>query len=256
MQLSALLIVKNEEHFIERALESVSWCDEIVVVDAMSTDKTKELCLREGSPWKSKIRFIERPWLGFAAQRNFALAQATHDWVFFIDADEACSPELAHAIRKLLAGNPQHQYKVRRQEYFLSKPIHHGIWNPSTPVRLFPKAGVRFVGDVHEGVASQWPTAQIDAPLYHVEDLRIERFLQKLNTYTTLQAQVDYDGGMRTSVLRILLSFPAMFYKNYVYYGAYKDGAYGLIISILEGISRTVRHLKIWQITELSKKTQ
>ncbi|MBS1957864.1 MAG: glycosyltransferase family 2 protein [Bdellovibrionales bacterium] len=250
---SALLIIKNEEQYIERALASVAWCDEIVVIDAMSTDRTKEICIRKDTPWAKTVRFIERPWLGFAGQRNFALAQASHEWVFFLDGDEACSPGLETAIKQVLAENPKKQFKIRRQEYFLKKPIHHGIWNPSTPIRLFPKSGVKFIGEVHEGVASRWETGLIDAPILHVEDLRIERFLNKLNHYTTLQAQADYDSGHRTSVLRILLSFPAMFYKNYFYYGAYKDGVHGVIISILEGVSRTVRHLKIWQITQVSK---
>lgn len=249
--ISALLIIKNEEAYIERALSSLTWCDEIIVVDAMSTDRTKEICLRPGAPWAKKLKFIERPWLGFAAQRNFALAQATHEWVFFLDGDEACSTALELAIKRILAENPKLQYKVRRQEYFLKKPIHHGIWNPSTPIRLFRKDGTRFVGEVHEGVSSPWQTGLIEAPILHVEDLRIERFLTKLNTYTTLQAQADVASGMRTSVLRILLSFPAMFYKNYFYYGAYKDGVHGVIISILEGISRTVRHLKIWQLHQI-----
>jgi hypothetical protein len=88
-----------------------------------------------------------------------------------------------------------------------------------------------------------------------VRDLRIERFLAKLNHYTTLQAQADFDRGVRTNLFRILMSFPAMFYKNFIYYKAYKDGREGVIISILEGISRTVRHLKIWQI-EQTKDTQ
>lgn len=253
--ISALLIVKNEETFIERALSSLIWCDEIVVVDAMSTDRTKEICLQKSAPWASKLKFVERPWLGFAAQRNFALAQASHEWVFFLDGDEACSTALELAIKRILSENPNLQYKVRRQEYFLKKPIHYGIWNPSTPTRLFRKSGTRFVGEVHEGVVSPWQTQLIDAPILHVEDLRIERFLSKLNTYTTLQAQSDFDSGMRTSVLRILLSFPAMFYKNYFYYGAYRDGIHGVIISILEGISRTVRHLKIWQLTQISNPT-
>src|SRR5258707_628281 len=130
-QVSALLIIKNEEAFVERALNSLLWCDEIVVVDAHSTDKTKAICTSPNAPWSSKLRFVEQSWLGFAAQRNFALHQAKNEWVFFLDGDEACSSELARKIREVIASNPSAQFKVRRQEYFLKKPIHHGIWNPS-----------------------------------------------------------------------------------------------------------------------------
>ena len=252
--LSAVLIIKNEAAYIERALSSLLWCDEIVVVDAMSTDTTPELCKDVERPWSSKLRFIQQEWLGFSAQRNFALTQAKGDWIFFLDGDECCSPELAVKIRNTIqAPASLAQYKIRRQEYFLNKPIRHGIWNPSYHIRLFPKTGVQFTGEVHEGVISKLETRMIDEPIQHVEDLRIERFMTKLNSYTTLQAQADFERGKRTNIARIFCEFPAMFYKNYIYYGAYKDGVEGIIISILEGISRTVRHLKLWQVQRLAK---
>jgi glycosyltransferase involved in cell wall biosynthesis len=253
--ISAVLIIKNEAPFIERALHSLMWCDEIVVVDAYSDDATPQLCQNPAAPWANKIKFIEKEWLGFSTQRNFAMVQTKNDWVFFLDGDEACSPELASTIRILIDDPKSHnlQFKIRRQEFFLRKPIHFGIWNPSYHIRLFKKTGVEFVGNVHEGVQSTYETKNVDAPIIHVEDLRIERFLAKLNHYTTLQAQNDFEKGTRTSFARIFLSFPAMFYKNYVYYKAYRDGREGFIISALEGISRTVRHLKIWQLQHLNR---
>jgi len=249
---SALLIVKNEAHFIERALESLLWCDEIVVVDACSTDATPTLCKDPSKPWASKILFFQKEWMGFSAQRNYAISQTTYPWIFFLDGDEACSPELASKLKQVLADpalTPA-QYKIRRQEFFLKKPIHYGIWNPSYHFRFFYKDGFRFEGEVHEGAKSVYETRTIDESIIHVRDLRIERFLTKLNHYTTLQARADYERGVRTNLFRILFSFPAMFYKNYIYYRAYKDGREGVIISVLEGISRTVRHLKIWQFEQ------
>ena len=151
-------------------------------------------------------------------------------------------------LQQTLSNSPTVLYQIRRQEFFLKKPIHYGIWNPSYHVRLFPKSAVQFTGNVHEGVKSELETLQIQEPIIHVEDLRIERFMSKLNHYTTLQAQNDYQRGMRTNLFKILVAFPAMFYKNYIYYQAYRDGKAGFIISILEGISRTVRHLKVWQL--------
>ena len=249
--ISALLIIKNEEVFLERALTSLLWCDEIVVVDSFSTDRSPEICKNPGSPWANKIKFLQKEWLGFSTQRNYALLHATHDWIFFLDGDENCSPELAEEIQIILrqpGGPGNFQFKVRRQEFFLKKPIHYGIWNPSYHIRLFNRKGVQFVGDVHEGLQSKAETKKIDAPIIHVEDLKMERFLTKLNHYTTLQARNDYERGMRTGFVKIVLAFPAMVYKNFIYYKGYRDGHEGLIISVLEGISRTVRHLKIWQI--------
>jgi glycosyltransferase involved in cell wall biosynthesis len=249
--ISALLIIKNEEAFLERTLSSLLWCDEIVVVDSFSTDRSPAICQRADAPWASKIKFFQKEWLGFSTQRNYALLQAKHDWVFFLDGDETCSPDLIREIQKILAqpDGPGHfQFKIRRQEFFLKKPIHYGIWNPSYHIRFFNRQGVHFVGDVHEGVKSEYETKKIEAPIIHVEDLKMERFLSKLNHYTTLQAKNDYERGLRTGYVKIALAFPAMVYKNFIYYRGYKDGHEGLIISVLEGISRTVRHLKIWQI--------
>ncbi len=250
--ITGLLIVKNESAYIANALKSLLWCDEILVIDAFSTDETPDICQDPKQPWASKIRFMQNEWLGFSAQRNFAIAHAKNSWIFFLDGDETCSPALASKIQSLLK-DPNlvpGQYKVRRQEFFLGKPIHHGIWNPSFHIRFFNKEGVKFVGRVHEGVESQYETKSIEEPIIHVEDFRIERFLVKLNHYTTLQAREDFERGTRTNLFKIMMAFPAMFYKNYIYYGAYKDGREGVIISVLEGISRTVRHLKIWQETQ------
>ncbi|MBU6154854.1 MAG: glycosyltransferase family 2 protein, partial [Bdellovibrionales bacterium] len=155
---SALLIVKNEAQYIERALGSLLWCDEIVVVDAFSQDGTPLLCQDRSKPWADKIRFFQKEWMGFSAQRNYAIDHARCSWIFFLDGDEACSQELATRIRSLLESpdlTPA-QFKVRRQEYFLKKPIHHGIWNPSYHIRFFPKERLRFVGEVHEGVESPY----------------------------------------------------------------------------------------------------
>ena len=249
---SAVLIVKNEAAYIARALHSLLWCDEIVVVDSFSTDETPQICRNPKAPWANKIRFIQHEWLGFSEQRNFAIAQAHSSWIFFLDGDESCSPELSHRIQKILSDHsketPAVQYKIHRQEYFLGKPIHYGIWNPSFHVRLFQKGAVKFSGDVHEGTITQCESQKIEESISHVEDLRIERFLIKLNTYTSLQAKNDFASGMRTNFFKIFFAFPAMFYKNYFYYRAYRDGQEGFIISVLEGVSRTVRHLKIWQI--------
>jgi glycosyltransferase involved in cell wall biosynthesis len=255
---TGLLIVKNEQAYIEAALESLLWCDEILVIDSFSTDDTPRICQDPSKPWAAKIRFMQKEWLGFSDQRNFAIAQSRNDWIFFLDGDERCSPALADKIRSILS-DPDSKpslYRVKRVEYFLGKPIRHGTWNPSYHERFFHRSGIRFVGEVHEGIKGGAERGRIEEPILHVEDLRIERFLGKLNHYTTIQAENDYRGGLRTNLFRILLAFPAMLYKNYIYYGAWRDGREGFIISILEGISRTVRHLKIWQLERIARRDQ
>ncbi len=100
--ISAILIVKNEEAYIEKALQSLLWCDEIVVVDSFSTDNTFAICNNPNALWAKKIKWIQQPWLGFSDQRNFAIEQAKSEWIFFLDGDESCSAELSKKILEIL----------------------------------------------------------------------------------------------------------------------------------------------------------
>jgi glycosyltransferase involved in cell wall biosynthesis len=249
---SAVIITRNEEKHVARCLESLLWADEIVVVDAESTDRTPEICRDPGAPWAGKLRFLSRPWSGFRDQRTFAMDEAKNDWLLVVDADEQCSPELSARIQELMAqpGGPPHRaYKVRRVEYFLGKPIQYGIWNPSYQDRFFHRAGVKYVNDIHEYPVFPVQPDRIHEPLYHSPEFAPERFLEKMNKYTTIEARDRVRNGQRTNWFRLFFAFPAMFWKNYFYYGAYKDGMHGFVISLLEGVSRVVRHVKIWQFT-------
>jgi glycosyltransferase involved in cell wall biosynthesis len=249
---SAVMITKNEEKKISSCLYSLSWAQEIIVIDANSQDKTSQICQDQSKPWAKKIRFINRSWSGFRDQRNFALKQAQQDWVLVIDADEECSIELQKKICSLFEhGNipPSKAYKVRRVEYFLGKEIRYGIWNPSYQDRFFHRVGIEYKNDIHEYPLFRCRPEKLHEPLLHSPDFSPEKFLYKMNHYTTLEAQARVAAGQRTRVFTLFFAFPAMFFKNYFYYKAYKDGMYGFIISLLEGISRAVRHIKIWQFS-------
>jgi (heptosyl)LPS beta-1,4-glucosyltransferase len=258
LPVSAVIIARNEEKYIERCLRSLVWADEIVVVDGESTDRTPEICRQNSAPWASKIKFLQRPWPGFRAQRMFAMEQAKNDWLLVVDADEECSHELSQKIRELMtlpSGPPHRAYKVRRQEFFLGKPIHFGIWNPSYQDRFFHRAGVKYVNEIHEYPIFATLPDRLHEPLVHAPEFAPEKFLEKMNKYTSIEARDRVMAGQRTNVFRLVGAFPAMFLKNYFYYGAYKDGIHGLVISLLEGVSRCVRHVKIWQYSrELNRK--
>ena len=250
--ISALVLTRNEEKVIERCLKSLIWADEIIVVDAESTDQTRARATAPGTSWHSKLKFLTRPWSGFREQREFAMAASQNDWVFFVDADEECSPELAVKLQAIINDPEQARFKyfkVRRIEYFLGKAITHGIWNPSYQDRFFHRVGVKYVNDIHEYPVFPTPPQSIHEPLHHWPDFHPERFLEKMNRYTTIEAKNRVDRGQRTNRFRIVMAFPAMFLKNYFYYGAWRDGYHGFVISALEGISRTVRHIKIWQFS-------
>lgn len=251
---SVLIITRNEERCIARCLESVAFASEIIVVDAQSSDATPRICQAEGKPWSGKLRFVTRPWTGFKDQRNHALSLASHQWVLVVDADEAVSPELRKWISEFLlspAAEKPDYFKIRRQEYFLGHPIRYGIWNPSYQDRFFHRQGIQYVNDIHEYPPYPVPREEqkrIDAHLEHDPDFGPERFFHKMNLYTGIEARDRIQQGRRTNALRLVAAFPAMFLKNYFYYKAYRDGMPGLVISVMEGISRAVRHVKMWQI--------
>ena len=249
---TAAIITRNEEKHIARCLASLAWADEILVVDAESEDRTRAICENHESTWSGKIRFLSRRWSGFKDQRMHAMREAKNDWILVVDADEECTPELQAKLRGLLAlpGGPERKaYKIRRIEYFLGKPIHHGIWNPSYQDRFFDRRGVEYVNDIHEYPVFPERPDEIHEPLLHAPDFAPERFLEKMNKYTTIEARDRVARGQRTNLIHLLGAGPAMFLKNYFYYGAYRDGMHGVIISLLEGVSRVVRHVKIWQFT-------
>jgi glycosyltransferase involved in cell wall biosynthesis len=256
--LSAAIITKNEEAKIERCLRSLAWVDEIIVIDAESTDQTVEICRMPNQPWSSKTTVINRRWSGFKDQRNYAMAAAKNDWILVLDADEACTPELAEKIKALLSqpDEPERRaYKVRRIEYFLNKPILYGIWNPSYQDRFFHRHGVYYVNDIHEYPIFPSTAGEIHEPILHSPDFNVEKLLEKMNKYTSIEARDRYLQGKRTNWFHLAFTFPALSFKNYIYYGAYKDGMHGFILSLIEGISRLVRHIKIWQITQTEKKS-
>lgn len=248
LPLSALLIVRNEERVIARALDSLVFASEVVVVDACSTDRTAEIARVKGA------RVVERAWTDFSEQRNFSLAQAKRDWVLVLDADEAATPELAAWLGEFFASGRDrqapHGYKIKRAEYFLGRRIHGACWNPSYQDRFFRRSKARYVGEIHEypevegGLARAPESALID----HDPNVTVERILEKMNRYTTIEARDRFRAGQRTSLLHIAVAGFANWWKNFFYYKGYRDGAYGFAISVLEGISRTVRHVKLWQL--------
>ena len=127
------------------------------------------------------------------------------------------------------------------------------MWNPSYQDRFFHRQGVRYVNEIHEYPVFAQPAGKIHESLMHRSDLTIERYLEKLNRYTTIEAQDRYDQGQRATLFRLVGAFPAHFLKSLFYYGAYQDGIHGVVISLLEGVSRVVRQIKVWQIAQQVK---
>jgi glycosyltransferase involved in cell wall biosynthesis len=240
---TATIITLNESANVAAALESVAWADEIVVVDAESTDDTAAIARRYTD------RAIVRPWPGYIEQKNFAAAQAAHDWIFSLDADERVTPELASEVRALVSGSPECAgYRVPRLSHYLGRWIRSTDWYPDYQLRLYDRRRGRWAGRyVHEGLQTDGPVGRMRADLLHYPYRDVSHHLRTMDRYTTLAVRQMYEDGRRAGARQILLHPPAAFFRNYVLRGGFRDGTAGLVVSLLNAYYVLLKYVKLWE---------
>ena len=228
--LSAVLIAQNEERHIGDAVASVSFCDEIVLVDSGSTDRTRALAEAAGA------RVITNaPWPGFVAQRDFAVRAARHDWVLALDADERVGPALREEIQALrMQGFVHAGYRIPRVASYLGRWIRATDWYPDWQVRLFDRTRAAWQGDlVHESVVVRGSVGRLRGDMEHYPYADISDHLRKIDSYTTLWAQQAHAAGRRSNVADMMAGATWAFFRNYVLKRGALLGSAGLIVSVL-----------------------
>ncbi len=242
-RLSVTVIAWNEEERLRACLDSVAWADEIIVVDAESTDKTAALA-REFTD-----RVWVRPWPGFAAQKNFALDQASGDWVLSLDADERVTPELADRIRSIVErGGPADGYSVPRRNIFWGAWVRHGGLYPDYQLRLFRRGAGRFAEDaVHESVRVGGPVEVLAEPLLHQSYRDLEDFVRRSNRYSTLAAQDWLRHGRPVSLAALIMKPLGRFLSMYIVRTGFLDGWRGLVLAVLYAEYVFLRTAKAWE---------
>ena len=247
MRLSVTVVAWNEEERLRACLESVAWADEIVVVDGESTDKTVALA-REFTD-----RVWVRAWPGFATQKNFALDQATGDWVLSLDADERVTPELAERIRRILAedaaGRPGADgYSLPRKNIFWGRWVRHGGLYPDHQLRLFRRRAGRFVADaVHESVRVDGPVERLGEGLLHHSYRSLEDFVQRSNRYSTLAAVEWTRRGKRAGLADLIFRPLGRFLSMYIIQRGFLDGWRGFVLAVLYADYVFLRMAKAWE---------
>ena len=222
--LSAVAITLNAALQLEECLRSVSFCDEIVVVDSGSTDGTVELAQRLGA------KVIHSQWRGFGGQKQFAIEQASHDWVLCIDADERVSGRLREAIAEALVAPTFMAYRFPRCNRFMGRYLRHGEGYPDWSLRLFHRGHARWSTDaVHEKVVTNAEVGELAGDLLHDTAESLDGYLAKQNRYTTLAAKEAIARGDHGSVAKLLLSPPFRFIKFYFLRLGLLDGLPGLV---------------------------
>lgn len=241
--LSAVVITKNEEKNISRCLSSLSFCDEIVIVDSGSTDATCKMASELGA------KVIQQDWLGYAGQKNFGNSQAKGDWILSLDADEEVSPALRDQIMRAVQSNDYLAYKIPRKTFHTGQWIKYGGWYPNALVRLFRKDSGSWGGDeVHEAFECTGKTGALSEPLIHHSFSSFHEQCIKNNEYSTLGAKRLKRVGRQYSFLSLIIRPPLKFFETFVLKRGFLDGKRGYIISVMAAHSVFLKWAKLWEL--------
>jgi len=244
-KLSVAVITRDEEQQIAGALESVSWADELVVVDSHSTDLTVATARRYTD------RVVSHEWEGYVAQKNYAASLATHDWVLSLDADERVTPLLAAAIQSTLTGEPScAAYRMSRVTWHLGRWIRTTDWYPDYQVRLYDRRRARWTGRyVHERMTVDGPVGDLDGELQHFAYRDIADHVETIDRYTTYAARQMHESGRRARWPHLGLHPPLAFLRNFVARRGFRDGSVGLIVSAMNAYYVFLKFAKLWELS-------
>ncbi|MDE1176233.1 MAG: glycosyltransferase family 2 protein [Edaphobacter sp.] len=254
-RLSVAIITLNEEQNLPRTLASVQFADEVIVVDSGSTDRTLEIAREYGAT------VIFEPWKGFAQQKNSAIEKCTGEWVLSLDADEELTPELQREIAMLLKGTPDADaYMLRRRNLFLGRWMRYGGYYPDPKLRLFRKYSANFAPSarfterpVHETMAFEGRLETLEHDLIHHAYPTIESYIEHMDRYSTLGAQILLEKGktgrsLYAFIHNIFVIPSFTFLWNFVFRGGFRDGREGLLLHLYHSTYTSWKYSKAWQI--------
>ncbi len=244
-KVSALVIAYNEEPNIRACLETLTWADEIVLVDSFSTDATEKIA-RE---FTEKV--YQHEFRGFGRLRNEALTHTSHEWVFSLDTDERATPEVRDEIRRVLKDEPDADaYFVPRRNYFLGRWIRHSGWYPDyRQPQLFRKGRMRYREDlVHEGFELDGRTGYLKEHVLQYPFRDIDHYLAKMDRYSDLMAQRLAQQGRRFRTHQLVTHPLFTFVKMYLARAGFLDAMPGLILSGLYAYYTFIKYAKLWEL--------
>jgi glycosyltransferase involved in cell wall biosynthesis len=251
-RISALIVARDEAENLPGCLESLEWADEtVVVVDSASIDRTETIARMLAT------RVLVRTFDDFAGQRNAALALASGDWVFAVDADERATPDLAIEIQRTLADPSSHHagYRIPIRSVVLGRTFGHSGTQHDRPLRLFRRDLGRWVGTVHETVDLQGTAGEMLGHLTHRTIPDMKTFLRKIDHYTTLEAFQAHREGRPFRTIDLTIRPAWTFAKLYLGKQGFRDGLEGLAFCALSGLSVAVRHWKLRELIQAGRAT-
>lgn len=242
-KVSAIITTFNEEANIAACIESLHWCDEILIVDSFSTDRTPEIARGFGN-----VRFLQRTYYGSASQKNWAMDQVAHDWILIFDADERCTPALQKEIERLLARSPRHDaYTIKRRVYFLGKVIRFSGWQHDRVVRLVKKCTARYPNRrVHADMMTRGPAPVLKHPMEHYMAESLDEYIPRIMKYSIWGAAQGWKEGKKSGVKEVLGRSVWRFFRTYVVQGGIFDGMHGLVFCLLQAFGTYQKWAILW----------
>jgi glycosyltransferase involved in cell wall biosynthesis len=254
-KVSAFVICFNEEKHIKECLESLSFCDEIVVVDSNSTDQTPQICQA------LNVRLIQRDWPGYKEQKSFGLSQTTYEWVINLDADERISSELRDEIISVLERDAENSagmlnkgfsvadaYEVSRVVYFLGRWWRRCGWYPEYRVRFFRKSKIVWGGkDPHEKPRVLGQQARLGGEILHFTYENIEGQLKQLNHFAAIAAGQEWERGNRANIWHLIVNPTIRFLKFFLFKQGFREGMAGFIVAVNEAFYTFSKYSLLWE---------
>jgi glycosyltransferase involved in cell wall biosynthesis len=240
---SAIITTFNEEAHIAGCIESLLWCDEILVVDSFSTDKTPEI-----ARGYDKVRFYQRTYYGSASQKNWAMDQVRHDWILIFDADERCTPALQKELEALLAAGPDHDaYTIRRRVYFLDKVIRFSGWQHDRVVRLIKQGTARYPNRrVHADMVTRGPAPVLRNFMDHYMADSFDEYARRIEKYSFWGASQNWREGKKSGFAEVFGRSVWRFLRTYIFQLGILDGMHGVVFCMLQAYGTYLKWSLLW----------
>lgn len=244
-KITAIIPTLNEEIHIEEAIKSVSFADEIIVIDSFSTDDTVTLAE------KYNVKIIKRKFDDFSSQKNFAIDQAKHPWIYILDADERITLEVKEEIFEAIK-NPNGfvGFYVRRTFYFCEKRVDYSGFQRDKVIRLFLKEHCRYNGLVHEKIITKGKLGFFKNKIDHFSYRNYNHYISKMNHYAAIRASELHKRGDKVNIYHVLIKPPARFFIHYIIRLGFLDGFTGFLVAKTQAYGVLTRYIKLWLLNK------
>jgi len=247
-KISAIIPTLNEEIHIADAIKSVSFADEIIVIDSFSADKTIEIAE------KLNVKIIKRKFDDFSSQKNYAIKQATHNWIYILDADERVTPEVKKEIIEAVK-NPKDfvGFYLRRTFYFGDRKVNYSGFQRDKVIRLFLKEHCKYSGLVHEKIIANGKIGYFKNKIDHFSYRNYDHYISKLNHYAAIRAEELHHKGKKVNIYHVMIKPGARFFIHYFIRLGFIDGFTGFLVAKTQAYGVLTRYIKLWLLNSEMK---